>query len=364
VTWPANQWDECTIEPYPTDQVDPTVGVIIHLPSTEAGTASLRYLDLTVGRRLLDVASGVRDASNVKPLICRVGAVEPSLPGASAPQAAVAGHDAADALRREALVAMATRAPASEERRAWIVARVTRLVADDRLGAELAAVWPLPGVRASQVTADADVDLLAAACEHVEAQHLAVYEVPDPALPPAASRTSVVDGFVRHDPAPPAVDLDAEGRDVAPEDTAALVKLLGGLDGAQLALVDALAREAAAAGAGISLRYRFQDGAERPLAAGELATYRRWMIARALFHVAVAGIGYEDLRDTLYLATSRLDARQLTVPVGAVVGTLTAAEAERVARLATRLTDGTAVVTYAADGLPVVDDATSAALAA
>ena len=75
IIWPENRWDEAELIPLP--EVDQTEAVIIHLPSTEPANCSVRYLDLEIGREHLELCGSVRAVRRLKPLLRRVGAVNP-----------------------------------------------------------------------------------------------------------------------------------------------------------------------------------------------------------------------------------------------------------------------------------------------
>jgi len=86
VEWPADKWDECTLHPAPAYNQER--GFILHMPSTEDAQVSIRWVDLKKGKEWVQTCEKVRKARNLKPLIERLGAVEPPMPenGTPAPE--------------------------------------------------------------------------------------------------------------------------------------------------------------------------------------------------------------------------------------------------------------------------------------
>lgn len=78
IEWPEDQWDECTLLSFP--DVSQETALILHVPSTEAGQVSIRYLDLNIGRQAIETAALVRDIRKANPLKARIGTTEPPWP--------------------------------------------------------------------------------------------------------------------------------------------------------------------------------------------------------------------------------------------------------------------------------------------
>jgi len=222
--------------------------------------------------------------------------------------------------------------PADPRRRQWVISRLAALTPDAR--ESMAAHWPtgVPGLKAHDGHSDAELALIVAVLDRVEAQHTIPFGAPDPTLPappgkpaPAVSK-----------PRPATID---EGPTMADTDVAVLRTHLEALPDDQRQTVIAWHHEA--------------HQADRSFSLGVLPSARRFEILRACIW-AVTCFSSEKATDLDELVRAALaGVTESDVPlqpgtiIGACFGALTIDEATRLVDVADRFAGG--------DVTPVID---------
>lgn len=281
VIWPENKWDACEL--IPMADVDQNEAVIIHVPSTEPANASLRFLDLNIGREGLELSARVRTIRRARPLLRRVGAVPPD----------------------------AVQAPSSL--RAELEARLRALIAaHPDAGQTVARDWPadVPTFKGSADHTVAQLEAIGRVVSQVEADHRMPFTVPPAGCEPPAPATPAT-------PAAPAWTAPDEG------------------DRIDDATYEAIKAEAATAPPIIDQWHAEAMDARRPFTLKGARTQRRAAIITAAIAAAehLHDPAGTDLLDAALLAVAGID-RQTGMTVGAALGSLAIDEAEHLATLA------------------------------
>lgn len=295
IVWPENKWDECTLVPMP--EVDQDTAVIIHLPSTEAANCSVRYLDLEVGRKHLELCAAVRGVRKLKPLVRRVGAVEPGTEDSSSSEVAKPVVDTpTPASKRDELL----------ERVKAVKATSTKAVED------LALFWPdqVPTFKGSPDHTDAELAAIERVLERIEANHSIPFLVPPymaPTLAEEMPKPAPVTQWIAPD----------EGTTISDSE------------------YDAIRHMAAEAPEVLDQWHAEAMAAKRPFTLkGQRSTRRAEIITAA---IETATYLYDerstDLVDAALLAVAGID-RQAGMTVGAALGSLSITEARRLGELA------------------------------
>lgn len=203
---------------------------------------------------------------------------------------------------------------ATPGRRAWLTERIAALPANVR--DDLAAIWPaVPTFKASAAHTDADLDLIAAAVDRVEADHRIPFGAPDPKADPM-----VDDG---EEPAEPGLEL-VEGGEADPWQVGQLRAAIVQLPGDMRGVIEGWAAEANTAGTPISLSAR--------------RTAWRFAVVKAA--VDLASIDPAVRRTVLELAANT----DVAGTFGAALGRLTIAQASTVQALCAAVDTGALTV--------------------
>lgn len=310
-------------------EIDQTTALVVHLPVGGA-SCTLHELDIAAGwqafehsmwtrawRNRRDLARPIRLAGATKSTGAAASAPKPSPPTASAPATA----------------------PADPVRRQWLAERLAALPAEART--TMAAHWPagVPGMKGDHRHTDAEIDAVVAVLDRVEAGHDVPFGAPDPTLPAPAPRPAQAPAPRPAEVAtvaPPAVELD-EGADLTPDDIAAIRNAVEALDDAHRLRIMAWHREAYDAGRGFALK-------QRPSA-------RRFELIRVCIAASIHMVDDELVRPALAAVTGSDQPLHPSTPLGAVIGALTIAEAQRLVDIAERFAAGDLAATVDEAGI-------------
>jgi hypothetical protein len=296
IVWPENKWDACELVPMP--EIDADEAVIIHLPSTEPANCSVRYLDLEVGRKHLELCAAVRAIRKHKPLLRRVGAVEPGTEESTSPEV----------VKAEPVETL----PVPADYRTELVERVKVIRGHQAAVEDLALYWPhdVPTFRAEHDHTADELATIAAVLERVEARH----SIPFLVKP--------------HTLAPLVVDTEPATRPAqwAPPDEGAIIS-----DGEY----EALKASCAHAPLILDTWHNEATTAQRSFSLRGIKSERRAEIICAALDVAahLHDPSGAELVDAALRAVAGID-RQTGMTVGAALGSLTIDEARRLGELA------------------------------
>lgn len=303
-------------------------GVIIHLPP--GGPCALHWIDLEAGRRGLEVALAVRGwrsdatAQNLlteivatdgpQPHTAAVGVVEavenPTNQGSPSPESAAGPArpgGAADTEVEPGAPSVAQDPSVSAERLAWVLRRYEAVLAHGVDKATIAAQWPtgVAGPARSHEWTPDDVEAVVGTLSAIEADAEMPFGEPDPALPPKRP-------VKLRKPRATKATMD-------PEDAAALRSAFNRMDKAEQSTVLTWQSEG--------------NQADRPWTLGKTTTPKReWTVNRAALALARQTTDDEVARGWIALVIGE-DTCQ-SFPPGALLGTLSTTEAERLAELA------------------------------
>jgi hypothetical protein len=335
----------------PIDNIDTTVGYLIHLPAGRA-ECTIFEVDLVAGLEAARLAAEVRAWQKRRGLVVSLsapthgtqsaetvaGAVEPS-PTAPAPATTTTITVNIDVADVDAVVAAVTEVfpgtvlLASDERRTWAAGRVRAIAAhsDDSAGA-LARYWPagVPTFKDPDAAhTDDHLDRLGVVFTRVEREFEIPFGDSDPATVPA------VDEPAPPAPAPLRPTLPDEGRDATKAEIAEVRALVAALDDDAADTVRRIVLEAKAA--------------DRPISVAAYPSERRVEIARFLVDAAT----FTDLDICrAIVARVRPEAADPHQPLGAVIGNFTTGDAIEARRLSVALDQGHLTFLYGDDGAP------------
>jgi hypothetical protein len=208
----ATIWDQTASRHIPMPPVDLERALVMHVPVGKA-TATLYQVDIAAGWEMAQTCGVVRAWRARKNLANPIPAVTPTTAPAdllataqatpaapvhdllSLPDSATVSPDITGVFAAPSPVIaadepvpppVASAAPSTTpERRAWLVARVTAIVADPRQARQLADAWPadVPTLRDYPGHTDLEVDRIAEACWTVETANRLEFPQPDPNHP-------------------------------------------------------------------------------------------------------------------------------------------------------------------------------------
>lgn len=346
--------DGCEDRRIEVPTIDRERALIIHAPVGEA-RCDLYIVDIAAGWEAFQLSMAARQWRTRKnlstqwivPSASQASAGEaPPAPSPSGVPASTSEHSSegeaptarvtqpADAF--DGLVDGYVAPPATPERRAWIVERLTTLRGYEGALERVAAAWPpgLASLKQSDAHTDADLDRVAAVLDEVEADFVVSWNTPDPGKP--KTERAPLTSF-----APP-----EEGPTLGEPEHLALAKRLGQLDRDQHDMVVAWSAEANRDGRSYSFK--------------ELRSTRRFAIILASIELADAVYDVDEVARALIGAAMAYEL-QPTMSTGQALGSLTIDEATRLRTIAIAFGDGRVPLTFVGDR-PVFDVA--AALAA
>jgi len=294
-------YDPATDTHEPMPEVDRTVGLVVHLPVGE-GTCTLYHVDLVAGWEMAQVCGHVRAWRKRKNL--------------------------ASPVVTDTLLEPPDWGPDQAARTAWITDRMATLAGDPSARQQVARAWP-EGVPTPKVGGwtDAHIDLIDAALSSVEQQLGTPFHPGDPAVITAMAAEATREPDVAIERAPAWRLLD-DGDPVSADTVQALRDTVAGLDDRQSAQLGQWARDA------VTQR--------RPWASSDV-TERTHAIALAAI-ACVRHMHDDDEPDGLTRAAlGEVIGEDLhpTWRTGAVLGSLSIDEAQRLARLVARFVAGT-----------------------
>jgi hypothetical protein len=350
----------------PIGDVDTDWGLLVHVPAGRA-ECSLIHVNLREGLKAAELAGIVREwqkrrdiitttppgtpAAAPKPKAARtrkppVPATPPETPAESPVSAATTppAPNTADDPRDPVTAAVENLAVAfpgstvlpSPRKRPWVEQRVRRIVEHSREARQLlTAVWPaaVPTLKNYPAHTLDQLDLIAAACDTVDAAFGLPFYSPDPDTPEPEPRPIIPAGMVRNTTDDTRPD---EGVRLSPYLLDQLRARLDGIPAAQRTLIGELTAEANAAGYSVNLRAH--------------PTERRYVIGGAL--IDLTALEDRELMRAVVRGAVGLDDGE---PIGARIGRLSATEAAAVASLAVHVHNGTRIITFSDDGSVVVD---------
>lgn len=259
-------------------------GIIIHLP--EGGPCSLHWIDLEMGRRGLAVALSVRGWRK-------------------------------DATAKRLLSPVESPEPTESRTTEWLLGRYAAVLDLGVDKATVAASWPagVPGPKRAAEWDAADIAEVARVLERIEKAHGAPFPPPDPDQPPTPPRRSAPAKVI------PLRERPADGDDADPAAVAELRERFAAMDETDKTTTKRWVLEGARAGRDWNM-------------AGSRESLRRFAVSAAAVELAPWGDpDGDDAARALIAAVIGEDACQRH-PVGALLGVLTAEEAETLARIA------------------------------
>lgn len=291
-------WQTETHEPMP--DVDKERALVVHVPVGK-GEASVEEFDIAWGWERAQQAGLVRESRSAAK---RRGVVSwPYKPGRWPGIVPAEPTSIADVLTDAvAELAAPTVTPGF---RAVVTRRIAELTPE--VAALLKQRWPegVPGLKRDHVHTDVELQRILVALEAAEAETIAKLEPP------------------------------AEGECASDEDVEGALAVVNRLDADVKSVLEGWAREAHAAGHSFNIKV--------------IRSQRRLAIYRAL--IALAPL-VEDDTDLCRATVAEIvaDAAQPTVPLGAVIGALTIAEADQLAEMAMRVRSVEPALQYGLDG--------------